>query len=83
VLSCDLEAHRGRSGAPTRSRISEGLLSFGINWEKCSDSGNVLVVLDPQKVVTIAGGLREINQVMMTRIGLRSNIEFGATNLVN
>ena len=48
------------------------------------DSSNVLAVLDSWEVIAIASGLSQIDHIiMMTRMGLQSNIECGATNVMN
>jgi len=48
-------------------------------------SGNVLAEPDPQEVITIAitSGIGNIDHVVMTQIGFRSDKEFRVINLVN
>ena len=47
------------------------------------DSSNMLAEVDPWEVVAIASGFIKIDRVVMTWSRLRSDIEFGAANVMN
>ena len=50
-------------------------------WSDCGS--DMLAVPDPRKIITIAGGLSNINHAVMIWTGFRSDIECVATNLAN
>ena len=60
-----------------------GLRGAAPLWGMHSDGSNVLTEPDPREIIAITSGLIKINHVVMTRMGLRSNNEFGIADLMD
>ncbi len=68
---------------PPKYRISGGVCLSAQMGEVHTDSSKMLAVLDPQEVWAVASTLAEIDLIIRSRLGHRSNVKYQIIKLLN